>query len=699
MKKLIGISLLMVGIVFMLSVPALLDTHKNSNGIKNNRTENVQHSQDEAEKMIKQLALSVITPHLEESLKQSIVATGMNSEYSYGLPATCFAPDTDPKVIEDFYRMRTILENSLGLPNSSQGSRFNIGNRWFTTASDGGGLGQGDFTTLTWSYVPDGTPIGNGGCGVPGESTDPSNFIAFFNGVFGGPTVSGDYTTAPWHAIFVNMFSSWSAASGLTFVYEPNDDGATVVTGGAGIVGTRGDFRISGHRLDGNSGVLACNYFPQNGDMIIDTDDNFYANNPGLGTSNVLTHEIGHGLGIFHVCPVQQTKLMEPFISTAFNGPQEDDILATNRHYGDPDGSNDDTASAVFLGNTGNPVSYNRTQRSIDDNSEVDYFSFTINESSSLNGTLTPTGTQYLSGVQNGDGSCSAGSSFNALAVSDLMFEILDTDGVSVLATGNANGAGLSENLMDIILPTAGTYYVRVSQQGSAVDNVQMYDLDVSLVAAVTTPEISFAAITGNGAENTDCAFTDFSVDLNIGAGASADADITFSIDGASTALQGSDFDLMTSGVTFPAGSTAPQQMTLRVYHDAFIEGDDTIIVNTSLNANGGDATLNPALDTYTFTITNDDFAPVATQLSTLFSEDFESYADFDIGNVGSWTMFDGDGDSTYGSTTYDFTNENYTGTFIVFNPSQTTPSAAGTDWDPHGGDKGYYCFNESIAP
>ncbi len=398
-------------------------------------------------------------------------------------PATCFAPDTDPAVVASFYENREAIFNSLGI-EGEEPQGFNLATRWFNTAIDGPGLGQGDFTTLTWSYVPDGTPIGNGGCGVPGESGN-SDFIAFFNGIYGPPAVPGDFTTAPWHAVFVDMFTSWSNASGILFVYEPNDDGSIVVSGGPGVVGLRGDFRISGHTLDGNSGVLACNYFPDNGDMIIDTSDNFYANNPGIGTTNVLTHEIGHGLGISHVCPVEQTKLMEPFVTTAFNGPQEDDILATNRGYGDPDDDNDTPGTAVLLGANPVPTSYNRLQRSIDDNSEVDYFSFTINSAAILAAELDPTGTTYLEGVQNPGGSCSAGTNFNAATISDLMVEILDTDGTTVLATANANGPGVSENITALNLPAAGTYFVRVSQQGTPVDNVQMYNISVDLTGGV----------------------------------------------------------------------------------------------------------------------------------------------------------------------------------------------------------------------
>lgn len=459
-------------------------------------------------KLSKEEVLAQLAPKFRQSFKDIIKNISDNPDAFIGFPATCFAPDSDPVFVENFYRSRSIIENSFGFEQNT--NRFNLGNRWGQTAINGPGLNQGDLTTLTWSYVPDGTAIGNGGCGVPGESNANSNFIAFFNSIYGSPTVPGDFTTAPWHQVFISMFDSWSQASGLIFVYEPNDDGATVVSGGQGVVGVRGDMRISGRPLDGNSGVLACNYFPEIGDMIIDTSDNFYTNNPGIGTTNVLTHEIGHGLGIFHVCPVNETKLMEPFVTIAFQGPQEDDILATNRGYGDPDGDNDSAASAVFLGNNANPSSYSRLQRSIDDSSEIDYFSFSISEASVIAVTLTPTGSTYLDGVQLANGNCTAGSFFDALSVSDLMVEVLNTNGSSVIATGNANGAGQSENLVSVPLPIAGTYFVRVRQQGTAVNNVQMYDLNLSLEAGVVLDnDVAITNIVSPGAIETGLTSTE----------------------------------------------------------------------------------------------------------------------------------------------------------------------------------------------
>ena len=42
------------------------------------------------------------------------------------------------------------------------------------------------------------------------------------------------------------------------------------------------------------------------------------------------------GLGLRHVCPLDDTKLMEPVITTAFRGLQFDDIYTLQRNYGDP---------------------------------------------------------------------------------------------------------------------------------------------------------------------------------------------------------------------------------------------------------------------------------------------------------------------------------------------------------------------------
>jgi len=77
----------------------------------------------------------------------------------------------------------------------------------------------------------------------------------------------------------------------------------------------------------------------------------------------------------------------------------------------------------------------------------------------------------------------------------------------------------------------------------------------------------------------------------------------------------------------------------------------------------------------------------------TVFEDGFETYDDFAFDPITGYTQIDNDGDTTYGSATYDFTNSGYTGTAIIFNPAMTTPPAIGTAWDVRTGDKGLYFF------
>ncbi|MBL4664109.1 MAG: choice-of-anchor J domain-containing protein, partial [Flavobacteriaceae bacterium] len=238
------------------------------------------------------------------------------------------------------------------------------------------------------------------------------------------------------------------------------------------------------------------------------------------------------------------------------------------------------------------------------------------------------------------------------------------------------------------------TFWVTSEYSGDPNRRVRVYSFKI----APTAPQIGFSNTASNATEDANLCFTDINIPLNISSAPSSDATVNFVISGASTASTGLDFELVTPNVTFDSGLTTSQDMVLRVFHDGLVESDETVIVDFTVST-VGDAEANLNSDSFMLTIASTDLAPVAAQNSTLFAEDFESYTDFDISPVGPWTMLDNDGDQAYGSATYDFTNENYTGTFIVFNPSQTSPSAAGTDWDPHGGSKGYYCFAESIAP
>ena len=246
----------------------------------------------------------------------------------------CFAPGTPREVVERAYSYRGMNRAPHSLSDDDP-FLFRLNPRWSSTATDGSGLGQGDPTTITWGLVPDGLSIS----GAVGEPTSPSNLRAFLDGIYG----VGD-----WLPIFQQVFDRWQGLTGITYVYEPNDDGAAFANS-SGVVGVRADVRIGGHLIDGNSGILAYNYYPNGGDMVIDTADSFFDNTSGnsIRLRNVLAHEHGHGMGLRHVCPVNQTKLMEPYLTTSFDGPQHDDILGANRSYGDIAEDDDSQGTAL----------------------------------------------------------------------------------------------------------------------------------------------------------------------------------------------------------------------------------------------------------------------------------------------------------------------------------------------------------------
>ncbi|MCG3197124.1 MAG: hypothetical protein GHCLOJNM_01608 [bacterium] len=405
-------------------------------------------------RLLSEESFRALSPAHQRMLRN--LASAPRPEWAPVLP--CFSEDMPIETVRAF-------EALLFPPD-----KFRQGNRWTTTALSGGGLSQGDPTIVTYSFAPDGTFIASG----IGEPAGNSNLFAFLNGIYGNP--------AAWQAQFHAVFQAWSELIGVTYVYEPNDDGAALFNS-PGISGVRGDVRIGGKFIDGESGAntLAYNYFPNNGDMVLDTGNPvFFGNTSGnsLRLRNTVAHEHGHGLGMYHVCPVNQTKLMEPFISTAYDGPRHDDILNGQRHYGDPDEDNDSVATATDLGPLNNQT-LTITQRSLDDDGDVDFYAFTVQAGKQVDVTVRPLGAQYLEGAQ-GTGGCSAGTLFDSTALNDLGFQVRDTNGTTILASANANPAGSPESALNVALPSgAGGYFLYVF--AGTNDNVQLYEFDLTV--------------------------------------------------------------------------------------------------------------------------------------------------------------------------------------------------------------------------
>jgi hypothetical protein len=373
------------------------------------------------------------------------------------------------------------------LPTNTADAYFSD-ERWAVTASGATGA-AGTPITLTWSLLPDGTSIRNAG---------PSNLVNYFDGLFNVNTTSNDWTQRAWFPVIEQSFDRWSQLSGITFVYEPNDDGARLQDF-SGALGVRGDVRIGGTFVDGPANTLAYSSLPDGGDIVIDTGEtnsivDSATNHRRL--RNALMHELGHALGLLHVESSSDALLMEPLVSSAIDGPQLDDIRGIQALYGDAlEKSNPGLGNGTFERATGlgalpfgegleigtdavggqavGPAETGFV--SIANRADADYYSFTITAPALLNAILKPLGGVFRQGLEG-----QTQSLFDANARSNLSLTVFADDGNTLLSVANGTGAGQVESISDLTLTTAGTYYLRVT--GASL-SVQLYQLQLSAMA------------------------------------------------------------------------------------------------------------------------------------------------------------------------------------------------------------------------
>ncbi|HPW66363.1 MAG TPA: M6 family metalloprotease domain-containing protein, partial [Salinivirgaceae bacterium] len=169
-------------------------------------------------------------------------------------------------------------------------------------------------------------------------------------------------------------------------------------------------------------------------------------------------------------------------------------------------------------------------------------------------------------------------------------------------------------------------------------------------------------------------------------------------ISGASIAINSQTLTTNTSGVATISLANGTYPYTISKV--GFVNGTGNAVVsgaNLSINKTLQDEIIAPY--DVTATVINNNQAKVTWSPEPDFIDDIESYDDFIISNIGNYTLVDVDNSYTYGIQNYTFPNSGYTGSYIVFNPSATTPALTSANWAPHGGNKYLACFAAATSP
>ncbi|MFC4262076.1 M4 family metallopeptidase [Ferruginibacter yonginensis] len=179
-------------------------------------------------------------------------------------------------------------------------------------------------------------------------------------------------------------------------------------------------------------------------------------------------------------------------------------------------------------------------------------------------------------------------------------------------------------------ITAATTLYGACSPEVIATTNA-WYAVGVGAVYSATcTPAVHFmnatTTVTEAVASNTCKPSKTISVALRLDANATQNTTVTFTTTG-STALVGKDFDISPASITFPANTNSTQNVTVTIYDDAIVEGNENIVLGYTINANGGNAVAGASNQTNTITIVDNDvalsFGTSSNTAVTLINENF----------------------------------------------------------------------------
>ena len=202
------------------------------------------------------------------------------------------------------------------------------------------------------------------------------------------------------------------------------------------------------------------------------------------------------------------------------------------------------------------------------------------------------------------------------------------TEPETVIGQGtNPNGSNRYGDYASMAVdPVDGSFWFTGQYCPSSNWSTRIANFDI----ASCTPTVSFTS-SGETVNETDANivstcldYVEMPVTIALGQEASVDPTVTLTLSG--SAQQGVDYDAPANLSATLTAANLSETFIFKIYNDAIVESNEELIIDYTLNANGGDAVAGSNNQTFTGTIVSEDEAPNNTSsTSTLFSEDFES--------------------------------------------------------------------------
>lgn len=178
--------------------------------------------------------------------------------------------------------------------------------------------------------------------------------------------------------------------------------------------------------------------------------------------------------------------------------------------------------------------------------------------------------------------------------------------------------------------------------RATLLNSTRRQELLESTTCSAPAPIISFTESSSTIYEGTNCngQIRAFTMDISDVPSADATATFTFSGDATGSSV---DYAISPSSVTFSAGSTASKTFYLRITDDGVYEGNETIIIDFTVNTLGNAQAAQNEFGTHTVTLVDDedDPQPSLTRniLTADFEDDFDSFTTIGAGGSDLWQL------------------------------------------------------------